>query len=76
MKLSELGVGDTAAVVGFGDGKQGYRTRLMAMGLTPGTRITIKRLAPLGDPIEIDVRGFSLSLRKHEAEAVHVERDR
>ena len=74
MKLSELGVGQTAEVIGFAAGSRGYRTRLMAMGLTPGTRFTLKRLAPLGDPVEIEVRGFALTLRKQEAEAVRVER--
>lgn len=74
MKLSELCVGDTAEVLSFGGGNRGYRTRLMAMGLTPGTRFTLKRLAPLGDPVEIEVRGFSLTLRKQEAEAIRVAR--
>lgn len=74
MKLSELGVGQTAEVIGFAASSRGYRTRLMSMGLTPGTRFTLKRLAPLGDPVEIEVRGFALTLRKQEAEAVRVER--
>ncbi|MGZ8411030.1 MAG: FeoA family protein [Hyphomicrobium sp.] len=74
MRLSELGVGETAEVVAFAAGSRGYRTRLMSMGLTPGTRFTLKRLAPLGDPVEIEVRGFALTLRKQEAEAVRVER--
>ena len=75
MKLSELNVGQSAEVVGFGEASKGYRARLMSMGLTPGTRLTLKRVAPLGDPVEIEVRGFSLSLRKFEAEAVEVRRD-
>jgi ferrous iron transport protein A len=74
MKLSELGVGETAEVVAFATGSRGYRTRLMSMGLTPGTLFTLKRLAPMGDPVEIEVRGFALTLRKQEAEAVRVER--
>ena len=74
MKLSELDVGETAEVVAYSAGSRGYRTRLMAMGLTPGTRFTLKRLAPLGDPVEIEVRGFALTLRKQEAEFVRVER--
>lgn len=74
MKLSELCVGDTAEVLAFTGGSRGYRTRLMAMGLTPGTRFILKRLAPLGDPVEIEVRGFSLTLRKQEAESVRVAR--
>jgi ferrous iron transport protein A len=44
------------------------------MGLTPGTEFTVVRLAPLGDPIEIVVRGYSVSLRKNEAEMLQVER--
>ena len=74
MKLSDLGVGETAEVVAFSAGSRGYRTRLMAMGLTPGTRFTLKRLAPLGDPVEIEVRGFALTLRKQEAASVQVAR--
>jgi ferrous iron transport protein A len=74
MKLSELKVGDAAEVIAFSSGNSAYRTRLMAMGLTPGTRFTLKRVAPLGDPVEIEVRGFALTLRKQEAEAVNVMR--
>jgi ferrous iron transport protein A len=47
--------------------KQAYKTKLLAMGLTPGTEFTVTRVAPLGDPVEILVRGFQLSLRKDEA---------
>ncbi len=72
MTLSELVVGDSAEVVGFAAGTNDYRARLLAMGLTPGTRFTLKRLAPLGDPVEIEVRGFLLSLRKAEADALRV----
>jgi Fe2+ transport system protein FeoA len=75
MRLSELRVGDVAAVIGFAAGNRGYRARLMAMGLTPGTRFRLKRVAPLGDPVEIEVRGFSLSLRRAEAEVVQVQRE-
>jgi len=75
MKLSELSVNDAATVVGFNAGSDGYRARLLAMGLTPGTRFTLKRLAPLGDPVEIEVRGFSLTLRKIEADAIRVQRE-
>jgi len=48
------------------------RTRLMEMGLTPGAEVQIIRFAPLGDPIEIEVRGYRLSLRKREAEGIQV----
>lgn len=74
MKLSELKVGDSAEVRRFVPGSQGYRARLMAMGLTPGTAFRVQRLAPLGDPVEIEVRGFSLSLRRAEADVIEVER--
>lgn len=50
-----------------------YRQRLIAMGLLPGTEFLISRIAPLGDPIEIIVRGFALSLRKGEAGILQVE---
>lgn len=74
MKLSDLKVGDNAAVTGFSGGSHGYRARLMAMGLTPGTCLLLKRVAPLGDPVEIEVRGFSLSLRRAEADVINVQR--
>lgn len=50
-----------------------HRGRLLEMGLLPGTRIEVIRYAPLGDPVEIKVRGYNLSLRKHEAEQVWVQ---
>lgn len=72
--LRTLAVGDAGRVAGFTRGGVGYRRRLLAMGLTPGTSFEVARCAPLGDPIEIRVRGFSLSLRRDEAEALLVER--
>jgi ferrous iron transport protein A len=47
-----------------------YKRKLLAMGLTPGTELRVTRHAPLGDPTEIEVRNFRLSLRKHEADAL------
>jgi len=75
IKLRELAVGDTARVSGFEPGSRAYRKKLLSMGLTPGVEFSVTRLAPMGDPVEIRVRGFNLSLRKDEAEAVLVERD-
>ncbi len=72
--LRGLSVGDRATVVGFSEGVQHYRQKLLAMGLTPGTELSIVRVAPLGDPVEIKVRGFSLSLRKAEADALQIAR--
>lgn len=53
--------------------KKAYKSKLLAMGLTPGTEFTVLRVAPFGDPVEILVRGFKLSLRKDEAAALIVE---
>ncbi len=72
--ISELKVGDRARVAGFAETGRGYRRKLLTMGLTPGVELSITRLAPLGDPVEIRVRGFSLSLRKEEAAALNVEK--
>jgi len=72
--ISELKVGDRAKVAGFTETGRGYRRKLLTMGLTPGAEISITRLAPMGDPVEIRVRGFSLSLRKEEAAALNVEK--
>lgn len=72
--LKDLSVGERARVLGFAEGSSAYRRKLLSMGLTPGVEISITRVAPMGDPIEIRVRGFALSLRKAEAEALTVER--
>jgi len=69
-----MAVGETGKVIGFQKGHKGYRQKLLAMGLTPGTAFSITRYAPMGDPVEIHVRGFSLSLRQDEAAALLVER--
>jgi len=74
MTLGELQVGDRAKVTGFTAGGGAYRRKLLAMGLTPGVEIGIARVAPLGDPVELRVRGFALSLRKEEASALKVEK--
>jgi len=71
--LGELGIGVEGRVVGYEKGAKTYRRRLMAMGLTPSTEFKVIRRAPLGDPMEINVRGYSLSLRKQEASAILVQ---
>ncbi|MDF9827837.1 ferrous iron transport protein A [Ereboglobus sp. PH5-5] len=71
-KLSELTIGATAVVREMP--KTGAASlRLREMGLLPGAKITFMRAAPLGDPLEIKVRGYNLTLRKSEAELVIVE---
>ena len=72
--LRDLAVGDWGRVAGYAEGGRAYRRKLLSMGLTPGTELEVIRLAPLGDPVEIRVRGTAVSLRKGEAQALHVER--
>ncbi len=72
--LGETRVGDTVRVVALDKADRSYREKLLAFGLTPGTVVSVERVAPLGDPLEIRVRGFALSLRRGEAAAVTVER--
>ncbi len=72
-QLRHFKVGAAGRILGYNCPHRGYRKRLLAMGLTPGTTFTVTRHAPLGDPVEICVRGFSLSLRKDEACALLVE---
>lgn len=72
MKLSELAVGASAVVREFPKSGAAF-VRLREMGLLAGTRLTLIRTAPLGDPIEIKLRGYHLTLRKSEAEHVLVD---
>lgn len=73
MHVNQLRIGDKARVLSYAGGGLAYRKRLLAMGLLPGTEFTVLRMAPLGDPIEIEVRGYRLSLRKHEAGILTIE---
>ena len=74
LTLGELKAGDRGRVIGFERGEKGYRTRLLTMGLIKGTEFTVVRMAPLGDPAEIELKGYKLSLRKEEAGVVQVEK--
>lgn len=69
--LREVKVGDTCKVVKL-HGEGATRRRIMDMGLTKGVEVYVRKLAPLGDPIEITVRGYELSIRKADAEMVEV----
>ena len=76
MTLNELHIGDTAAITAVG-GEGALRCRLLDMGLTPRTLVTLRKVAPMGDPIEIHVRGYELTLRVEDARQITVEkRDR
>ena len=72
--IGELTGGEHGRVIGYQRGNRSYREKLLSMGLTPGTEFSVVRLAPLGDPVEINVRGYSVSLRKSEAQLLRVER--
>ena len=72
VKLSELTIGSSAVVRDFPKNGAAF-LRLREMGLLAGTKLTLIRTAPMGDPIEIKVRGYHLTLRKSEAEHVMVE---
>lgn len=68
-KLSEFKVGQSGTVkLVFGEGR--VRRRIFDMGITPGVDLYLRKVAPLGDPIEITIRGYELTLRKEEAELV------
>ncbi|OGV36544.1 MAG: iron transporter FeoA [Legionellales bacterium RIFCSPHIGHO2_12_FULL_35_11] len=73
MQLKEMKVGSKGRIRRLLAAEPAYRHRLIAMGLLPGTELTVSRIAPLGDPLEILVRGFALSLRKHEATLLEIE---
>lgn len=74
MKLSDLKIGETGRITGIQPGEKYYRQKLLSMGLIPGTEFKIARVAPLGDPIELAVRGYALSLRRDEAHILQVEK--
>ena len=70
--LNDLKKGERGKVVRVG-GKGNIQRRLMDMGLVSGSEVEIQRVAPLGDPIEIRIKGYNLSLRKNEASTITVE---
>ena len=72
MTLKDIKIGESAMVVKL-EGEGAIRRRIMDMGITKGTQIFVKRVAPLGDPIELTVRGYQLSLRKEDAKKILVE---
>ena len=72
MTLKELQPGESGRVIKVGSEKV-LRRRLLEMGITPGTTVTVKKVAPMGDPIELLLRGYVLSLRLDEAEKIKIE---
>ncbi len=73
MTLNELKIGETAAITAVG-GDGALRCRLLDMGLTPRTLVTLRKVAPMGDPIEIHIRGYELTLRVDDARQLTVEK--
>ena len=70
--LRQVKIGETVKVVKL-HGEGAVKRRIMDMGLTRGTEVYVRKVAPLGDPIEVTVRGYELSLRKADAEMIAVE---
>ena len=70
-KLNEIPVGQTVVVKKI-TGEGPVKRRIMDMGITKGSEVYIRKVAPLGDPVEITIRGYELSLRKHDAACVEV----
>lgn len=70
--LKEAKIGETAKIVKL-HGEGAVKRRIMDMGITKGVEVTVRKVAPLGDPIEVTVRGYELSLRKADAEMIEVE---
>ncbi|MBR4906056.1 MAG: ferrous iron transport protein A [Clostridia bacterium] len=70
--LRDVKVGDTVKVVKL-HGEGAVKRRIMDMGITKGVEVYVRKLAPLGDPVEVNVRGYELSIRKADAEMIEVE---
>ena len=71
MTLDELKVGESAVISAVG-GEGALRCRLLDMGLTPRTSVTMQKIAPMGDPVEIRVRGYELTLRVEDARKIEL----
>ena len=70
--LKETGIGETVKVVRL-HGEGAVKRRIMDMGITKGVEVYVRKVAPLGDPVEVTVRGYELSLRKSDADMIEVE---
>ena len=72
MTLGDAKVGSTVVVTKI-EGDSAYKRRIMDMGITKGSQIYVRKVAPLGDPVEITIRGYELSLRKDDADCIEME---
>lgn len=75
MTLKDVSIGKTVKVLKL-NGEGALKRRIMDMGITKGVKITVRKVAPLGDPLELTVRGYELSLRKSDAELIEVTEDK
>ena len=71
MALDRLKVGGHGKIVAVG-GEGALRRRLLDMGLTPGTRVMVRKVAPMGDPIELNLRGYELTIRLEDAQKIEI----
>ena len=74
MTLNQLKIGEKAKIIAVG-GQGDVRRRLLAMGLTPRTEVLIRKFAPMGDPIEIHLRSYELTIRVEDAEKIEVTKE-
>ena len=72
MTLNDLAIGGSGVISAVG-GEGSLRCRLLDMGLTPRTRVTLQKVAPMGDPMQIRVRGYELTLRREDARLIEVQ---
>ena len=72
MTIDELKTGQMGEITGYTLGNSAYRAKLLALGLTRGVQVKIVNVAPLGDPFELAVRGYHLSLRRDEAKVIKI----
>ena len=70
--LRQANIGDTVKVVKL-HGEGAVKRRIMDMGITKGVEVTVRKVAPLGDPVEVNVRGYELSIRKADADLIEIE---
>jgi hypothetical protein len=75
MTLDELHIGDSGVIATVG-GEGALRRRLLDMGLTPKTRVTVRKMAPMGDPIELHLRGYELTIRAEDARKIEIVSDK
>jgi len=73
-KFSDLKKGDKVEIVGYNDGDARYKSKLLSMGLVRGVTLEVMQIAPLGDPIEVSVLSYRLSLRREEGNVLNLKR--